>query len=200
MELIRHFAEQLLASLSFLQEQSVIHCDLKPENILLAGPHSSALKLIDFGSSCFMHQQIYTYIQSRFYRAPEVILGLPYSSAIDMWSLACLIGELATGQPLFPGQNEKEQLARIIEVLGLPPKSMVDTSIRRHVFFEPDGRVKVVPIAGTEYTPGGKDLSRAVSSTEQHFLDFMARCLEWDPDKRLQPGEAARHTWILSRR
>jgi hypothetical protein len=72
------------------------------------------------------------------------------------------------------GQNEKEQLARIIEVLGLPPKSMVDTSIRRHVFFEPDGSVKVVPIAGTGYTPGGKDLSSAVSSTEQHFLDFMA--------------------------
>lgn len=65
------------------------------------------LQLIDFGSSCFNDQQMYTYIQSRFYRAPEVILGLPYSSAIDMWSLACLIAELSTGQPLFPGENSK---------------------------------------------------------------------------------------------
>ena len=61
------------------------------------------LQVIDFGSSCFESERVYTYIQSRFYRSPEVILGLPYEMAIDMWSLGCILAELLTGCPLFPG-------------------------------------------------------------------------------------------------
>ena len=74
------------------------------------------LQVIDFGSSCYEQQQIYTYIQSRYYRAPEVILGTRYSCAIDIWSLACVIGELFTSQPLFAGEDEHDQLAAIMEV------------------------------------------------------------------------------------
>ena len=59
---------------------------------------------------------MYTYIQSRFYRSPEVILGLPYGMPIDMWSFGCILAELYTGYPLFPGENEVEQLACIMEV------------------------------------------------------------------------------------
>ena len=59
---------------------------------------------------------VYTYIQSRFYRSPEVILGHPYSMAIDMWSLGCILAELYTGYPLFPGESEVEQIACIMEV------------------------------------------------------------------------------------
>lgn len=59
---------------------------------------------------------VYTYIQSRFYRSPEVILGHPYSMAIDMWSLGCILAELYTGYPLFPGESEVEQIACILEV------------------------------------------------------------------------------------
>ena len=61
---------------------------------------------------------VYTYVQSRFYRSPEVILGHPYNMAIDMWSLGCIMAELYTGYPLFPGENEVEQLACIMEVRG----------------------------------------------------------------------------------
>ena len=60
-------------------------------------------QVIDFGSSCFEGEQVYSYIQSRFYRSPEVMLGLAYGTAIDMWSLACILAELYTGYPLFPG-------------------------------------------------------------------------------------------------
>jgi dual specificity tyrosine-phosphorylation-regulated kinase 2/3/4 len=81
----------------------VLHCDLKPENIMLRSSNRSIVKVIDFGSSCFQDEKVYTYIQSRFYRAPEVILGLPYGPPIDMWSLACILAELHTGIPLFPG-------------------------------------------------------------------------------------------------
>lgn len=62
------------------------------------------------------HPPVYTYIQSRFYRSPEVILGLPYGLPIDMWSFGCILAELYTGYPLFPGENEVEQLACIMEV------------------------------------------------------------------------------------
>ena len=70
-----------------LPEIDIVHCDLKPENILLRHPKRSAIKVIDFGSSCRTKNRLYSYIQSRFYRSPEVMLGLPYNTAIDMWSL-----------------------------------------------------------------------------------------------------------------
>lgn len=79
---------------------------LSQENILLRRRGSSAIKVIDFGSSCFGHERVFSYIQSRFYRAPEVILGIPYTTAIDIWSLGCVLAELSTGYPLFPGENE----------------------------------------------------------------------------------------------
>lgn len=76
----------------------MIHCDLKPENILLRRPGKSKIKVIDFGSSCYINECPYNYIQSRFYRAPEIILGLPYGTPIDMWSLGCILAEFITGK------------------------------------------------------------------------------------------------------
>lgn len=110
--LIRKFAYQLLNSLYFLSIEGtdVIHSDLKPENILLRDSNRSGIKIIDFGSSCRSREQIFTYIQSRFYRAPEIILGMEYSHSIDMWSLGCILVELHTGDPLFPGENEIDQV------------------------------------------------------------------------------------------
>ena len=84
---------------------------MKPENILLKTHNRSGIKIIDFGSGCFLNEKIYTYIQSRFYRAPEIMLGIPYKMAIDMWSFGCIVAELYTGFPLFPGENEKEYLS-----------------------------------------------------------------------------------------
>ena len=85
------------------QDLDIVHCDLKPENVMLRQPNRSIIKVIDFGSSCLTDERVYTYIQSRFYRAPEVILGLPYGTPIDMWSMGCILAELFTGYPLFPG-------------------------------------------------------------------------------------------------
>merc|ERR1719380_345587 len=134
--LIRRFAIQLLTALRFLRKQRVIHCDLKPENVLLKNPTKSGIKVIDFGSSCLEDERVYTYIQSRFYRAPEVILGIPYDVAIDMWSFGCILAELYTGYPIFPGENEVEQMACIMEIFGKPPTEIVDISSRRKMFFE----------------------------------------------------------------
>ena len=74
-------------------------------------------------------------IQTRQYRSPEVILGMNYSMAIDMWSLGCILAELYTGYPIFPGENEQEQLSCIMEVLGLPDKDLINRSSRKRLFF-----------------------------------------------------------------
>ena len=108
----------------------MIHCDLKPENILLRHPKRSAIKVIDFGSSCRSDRRMYSYIQSRFYRSPEVMLGLPYTVAIDVWSLGCILIEMHTGEPLFSGSDQLDQMRRLVEVLGMPPESMVEAADR----------------------------------------------------------------------
>ncbi|MGH0176943.1 UNVERIFIED_CONTAM: hypothetical protein FKN15_073811 [Acipenser sinensis] len=132
LNLTRKFAQQLCTALLFLAtpELSIIHCDLKPENILLCNPKRSAIKIVDFGSSCQLGQRIYQYIQSRFYRSPEVLLGMPYDLAIDMWSLGCILVEMHTGEPLFSGSNE------IVEVLGVPPSHMLDQAPKARKYFD----------------------------------------------------------------
>ena len=134
--LVRVFAQQLLNGLTLLNKARLIHCDLKPENILLKNLESPIIKIIDFGSACDERQTVYTYIQSRFYRSPEVLLGLPYSSAIDMWSLGCIVVELFLGLPLFPGSSEYNQVSRITEMLGMPPMWMLEMGKQSGEFFE----------------------------------------------------------------
>jgi dual specificity tyrosine-phosphorylation-regulated kinase 1 len=128
LNLIRKFAKQVLKALSFLAKRDVdiIHCDLKPENILLRHPKKSGIKVIDFGSSCRSNKRMYSYIQSRFYRSPEVILGLPYTVAIDMWSLGCILAEMHTGEPLFSGSDQFDQMQKIVKLLGMVPNEVLD--------------------------------------------------------------------------
>lgn len=98
--------------LALLGDLHICHCDLKPENILLQNLHSPAIKLIDFGSACYADRTLHTYVQSRFYRSPEVLLGCPYGTPIDIWSLGAIVGELFLGLPLFPGESEYNQVSR----------------------------------------------------------------------------------------
>ncbi|XP_074656419.1 dual specificity tyrosine-phosphorylation-regulated kinase 4-like isoform X2 [Tubulanus polymorphus] len=195
--LIRRFAYCLLKCLQMLQKDKIIHCDLKPENILLKQRGQSQIKVIDFGSSCYEHQRVYTYIQSRFYRSPEVILGLPYGMPIDMFSFGCILAELYTGYPLFPGENEVEQLACIMEVLGLPPNEILEQATRRRLFFDSKGNPRCVTNSkGKKRRPDSKDLTQALKCGDEHFIDFIRRCLHWDPLHRMTPDEAVQHPWI----
>lgn len=195
--LIRHFTRQLLNTLCLLYRKKIIHCDLKPENILLVHPLRSEIRVIDFGSSCFEHEKAYTYIQSRFYRSPEVILGMNYGMPIDMWSLGCILAELYTGYPLFPGENEKEQMACIMEVFGPPEKYLIDKSTRRQLFFDKSGQPRVtVSSKGRRRRPNSKDLRQVLKCDNEPFLDFISRCLRWDPARRMNPIEAMSHEFI----
>lgn len=134
--MVKSIVDQLTRQLVCLKMTNIIHCDLKPENILLTTKRNTKIKLIDFGSAAFVGHQIYTYIQSRFYRSVDVILGImPLTPAIDMWSLGCIIAELYLGLPLFPGHSEYDQLCRIIDLMGPIPSYILDKSRNVRKFF-----------------------------------------------------------------
>jgi len=199
--LIRRFTNQMLMSLSLMRQYRIVHCDLKPENVLLRHPSKSAIKVIDFGSSCFENEKIYTYIQSRFYRSPEVILGMNYHMAIDMWSLGCILAELYTGFPIFPGENEQEQLSCIMEVLGVPEKEFVNRSSRKKLFFESNGTPRIVVNSkGRRRRPGSKSLQQVLKCNDEEFVDFISKCLVWDPERRMKPLAALRHPFVTAGR
>uniref|UniRef100_A0A8C3AII9 dual-specificity kinase n=1 Tax=Cyclopterus lumpus TaxID=8103 RepID=A0A8C3AII9_CYCLU len=215
--LVRKFSHSILQCLDALHKNRIIHCDLKPENILLKQQGRSGIKVIDFGSSCYEHQRVYTYIQSRFYRAPEVILGSRYGMPIDMWSLGCILAELLTGYPLLPGEDEADQLACIIELVGMPGQKLLDASKRAKNFVSSKGyprycTVTTLPDGTTVLNagrsrrgkvrgaPGSKDWSAALKGGDDPlFLDFLKQCLEWDPALRLTPSQALRHPWLRRR-
>ncbi|KAI7503434.1 kinase-like protein [Hortaea werneckii] len=197
--LIRRFSRQLLACLILLQQKRIIHCDLKPENILLCEARKADVRVIDFGSSCKEEEKVYTYIQSRFYRSPEVILGSSYGLGIDMWSFGCILAELWTGYPIFPGENEQEQLACIMEIFGPPDRHLVERCTRKKLFFDSVGKPRVtVSSKGRRRRPSSKTLAQALKTDDDAFVDFIARCLRWDPDRRMKPSEAISHPFITN--
>jgi serine/threonine protein kinase len=138
-------ATQLLRALEALCSAGLVHADIKPQNLVVeradaALDEHSRLTLIDLGS-CLSHDQLtsrnrrITYVQSRWYRAPEVLLWAPMGHAADVWSVGCVIAEAALGVPLFPGESEHNQVARIDRVLGPPPPSLLARSRRSEHFF-----------------------------------------------------------------
>lgn len=136
LDLLRNFVSQILDALQVLVRSEVIHCDLKPENILVKAIDTTELKLIDFGSACQLQHPVYSYVQSRYYRSPEVLLGWPkYNSQIDMWSLGCVTAELFLGFPLFPGQNQMDMICRIVEMLGDMPDRFLQMCRETDKFF-----------------------------------------------------------------
>uniref|UniRef100_A0A8C2FDR3 Dual specificity tyrosine phosphorylation regulated kinase 3 n=1 Tax=Cyprinus carpio TaxID=7962 RepID=A0A8C2FDR3_CYPCA len=192
--LVRKFAHSILQCLEALHRHKIIHCDLKPENILLKQQGRSGIKVIDFGSSCFDHQRVYTYIQSRFYRAPEVILGLRYGMPIDMWSFGCILAELLTGYPLFPGEDEGDQLACMMELLGMPSQKL---TLSNGTVVLNGSRSRRGKMRGP---PGSKEWGVALKGCDDPtFIDFLKKCLDWDSSTRMTPVQALRHPWLYKR-
>ncbi|XP_073315478.1 serine/threonine-protein kinase AFC3 isoform X2 [Primulina huaijiensis] len=145
-DLVREFGRQLLESVSYMHDLWLIHTDLKPENILLVSsefvilpvskkisdetnfrcvPKSSAIKLIDFGSTAYDNRIHSSIVSTRHYRAPEVILGLGWTYPCDMWSVGCILVELCSGETLFQTHDNLEHLAMMERVLGTLPEHMI---------------------------------------------------------------------------
>lgn len=137
--------------------------------------------------------------------------------SIDMWSLGCILVELLTGYVLFPGEDESDQLALVIEALDMPPKDLLERSKRTKNFFTPNGlprycNVRQLKSGEVELqqgfsrrgkprgVPGSRSLERIVQVYgNKYFLNFLRRCLEWDPAQRMTPAEGLRHSWFRRR-
>ncbi|KAJ8259462.1 hypothetical protein GJAV_G00169550 [Gymnothorax javanicus] len=135
---IRPVLQQVATALMKLKSLGLIHADLKPENIMLVDPvrQPYRVKVIDFGSASHVSKAVCsTYLQSRYYRAPEIILGLPFCEAIDMWSLGCVIAELFLGWPLYPGASEYDQIRYISQTQGLPAEYLLSAGTKTSRFF-----------------------------------------------------------------
>lgn len=136
---IRSIMRQVLGALSFLHTLNIVHCDLKPENILMQSYSRCEVKVIDLGSSCFTTDHLTSYVQSRSYRAPEVILGARYDTRIDVWSLGCIAAELWTGRVLFRNDSVQTILARMVGMLGGFPASFLPRCRLAHKFLTRSG-------------------------------------------------------------
>lgn len=196
---IRQISHHLLQALSLLKKLEIAHADIKLENILCG--KVGGVKLADFGISCTI-PDMSTYIQSRWYRAPEVILHANWGVPIDMWSLGCVLAELYTGFPLFPGEDASQQLMLQMELLGSIPQSVRNKigNFRLMRFFhgvdlkEPscteDGQ-------GCPHPVGSKNIDDLLGAeVEESFAAFILRCLDLDPDTRLTPEEALAHPFM----
>ncbi|OMJ95588.1 hypothetical protein SteCoe_1008 [Stentor coeruleus] len=195
--LIKRFSYQVLQSLALLAKNYVIHCDLKPENVLLSDSNLMSVKLIDFGSSCYANQRVYTYIQSRFYRAPEVVLGIPYTSAIDIWSFGCILVELYTGIPIFPAKSEQELINCIVEVLGMPTESLIIQGTRSRIYFsDPSEKVNLLE-PNRKKAPGSRTLRSILKGADENFIQIIEGCIQWEPKSRITAINALRSPWFI---
>jgi len=162
------------------------------------------VKLIDFGSSCFATDDLSTYIQSRFYRAPEVILGMKYDQKIDIWSLGCVLAELYIGRALFDGDTAASMLAKMVHLVGPFPKSMILKSdpkqlesvlIQQMTLYErcPEGGDGFVELL-YPYRGSLEKLIRPVSDAA--FLELLQLMLNLDPDSRPSADLCLQHAWF----
>uniref|UniRef100_A0ACD5VSE3 Uncharacterized protein n=1 Tax=Avena sativa TaxID=4498 RepID=A0ACD5VSE3_AVESA len=198
---IQAIARQCLEALVYLHHLRIIHCDLKPENILIKSYSRCEIKVIDLGSSCFLTDNLCLYVQSRSYRAPEVILGLPYDQRIDIWSLGCILAELYTGEVLFPNEPVSMMLARMIGIIGPIDTEMLALGQETEKYFTDDYDLftKNEETDQLEYlVPEKSSLRRHLQCPDPQFVDFLSYLLQINPSQRPTATEALEHPWLSS--
>ncbi|KAL3018679.1 hypothetical protein AAZX31_05G041000 [Glycine max] len=211
-----------------MHDLRMIHTDLKPENILLVSPEyvkvpdyksssrsscsyfkrvpkSSAIKVIDFGSTTYEREDQNYIVSTRHYRAPEVILGLGWSYPCDIWSVGCILVELCTGEALFQTHENLEHLAMMERVLGSLPQTMMkrvdrhaEKYVRRGRLDWPEGATSRESIKAVMKLPRLQNLvMQHVDHSAGDLIHLLQGLLRYDPSERLTAKEALRHSFFM---
>lgn len=202
--------KQILECLDYIHSLHLIHCDLKPENILIKSISDTIVKVIDFGSSSFIHDTLSSYIQSRSYRAPEVIMGCNYDYKIDIWSLGCILAELYTGNVLFQSDSVQSLLARVIGIVGPIPDWMFSKGKTVKTLFSKEKLLFMEAPESSEIhsnhrgknkkmhiiIPKRSCLKKRLHCQDDNFVDFVKTLLTIDPNNRPSAKEALNHPWL----
>lgn len=207
-------SSQMLEALIFLHELGIAHCDVKTENICIRPTRTCQFTLIDFGSAVLTYDVHNSYVQSRWYRAPEVMLGLPWDPKVDVWSLGCVLPEILLGQPVFRRSSVEGVLAAQIAVLGPIPEYMMQFSPELATMFLtatghayeidpqglPEGVYYLSPLPQRQLA---KLLKNAVlpvlfGGELDGFLDHVYELLTIDPQNRPTAVAASQHYWLAS--
>ncbi|VEL16696.1 unnamed protein product [Protopolystoma xenopodis] len=215
---VRSYTQQMLLALKLMRKCGILHADIKPDNILVT-ENKIVLKLSDFGSaSIIQDNEITPYLVSRFYRAPEIILGLPYDHGVDMWSTAVTLFELHTGKIMFPGKSNNEMLRLMMEVKGKMPNRVIRRGAFRNQHFDDQFNFlyhevdKVTQKAKTTVIrniTGNRDLLKEMLGNEkadeivikkvEQFRNLLEKMIMLDPPKRISLNEALQHPFITER-
>ena len=193
-KLIKSFIYQMCKAIAYMHKNNMIHRDIKPENLLI--DENLNLKLCDFGFARKVKlnknnnniNEMTDYVATRWYRSPELLLsGGIYGPDVDYWAVGCIMGELADGNPMFPGENETDQINCIINVLGNLPEELVNMFYKNPIY-------------------EGKELKHVskVESLERRYMgklgptaiDFMKGLLQLDPKKRLNSETVFKHKYF----
>nr|XP_054748130.1 serine/threonine-protein kinase PRP4 homolog [Lytechinus pictus] len=212
---VRSYTQQLFLALKLLKRCNILHADIKPDNILV-NESKTILKLCDFGSASHVADcDITPYLVSRFYRAPEIIIGMSYDAAIDLWSTACTIFELAAGKIMFPGKTNNHMLKLFMDLKGKMPHRIIRKGMLRDKHFDSNCNFKYVEVdkvterekvtVMTVINPT-KDLTTELLGYQRlpddqqrkvlQLKDVIDRCLMLDPSKRISISEVLRHSFI----
>ena len=183
---IKSFMHQLLAGIAFCHENRVLHRDLKPQNLLIN--NKMQLKLADFGLARAFGIPVNTFsneVVTLWYRAPDVLLGSrTYNTSIDIWSAGCIMAEMYTGRPLFPGTTNEDQLQKIFRLMGTPSERSWP-GISQFPEYKPSGQ--------NFFT---QDLRIILPHMDPAALDLLQRMLQLRPEMRVSAQEALNHPWF----
>lgn len=191
---VKNFLYQLVCGLKHLHSNGIFHRDIKPENILIKinnklrnNPlRSEILQIADLGSVCNMYaeQPLLAYIATRWYRAPECLLTSGYYNAkIDIWALGCVFYEILTLHPLFPGENELDQLFKIHAILGTPPLRVLSR-------FKHKSQNYTFPKCK------GINLKQILPILSSDGIDVLYKTLAYHPDMRISIHRLTDHVYF----